>query len=92
LRFFAREHGLRRIVAFGSATRDDFRPDSDLDLVVEAQEDQKIGLRNRINMIVEAERLFGRDVDIVMTPITRPALAERIERDGVVLYDSANRE
>ena len=35
LRALARRHSLRRLVAFGSATRADFRPDSDLDLLVE---------------------------------------------------------
>ncbi len=34
LRDLAREYGLRRILVFGSATRADFRPDSDVDLLV----------------------------------------------------------
>ncbi len=35
LRDLAREYGLRRILVFGSATRADFRSDSDVDLLVE---------------------------------------------------------
>ncbi len=38
--------------------------------------------------MAEADRLFGRDVDLLTPPIRRPSLAERIEREGVVLYDA----
>lgn len=89
LRDFARHHGLRRILAFGSATRVDFRPDSDLDLYVEPSAGQSLGLDERVQLIVDAERLFGRDVDLLTAPIRRTSLAERISRDGVVLYESA---
>lgn len=89
LREFASEHGLRRILAFGSATRDDFRPDSDLDLLVEPTAGHRIGLSQKLEIMADADRLFGRDVDIVTTPIRRTSLAARIDRDGVVLYDAA---
>jgi len=85
----ARRHHLRRILAFGSATRADFRPDSDLDLLVEPSPGRLLGLRERVDLIVEAERLFGRDVDLLTAPIRRPSLAERVARDAVVLYDAA---
>ena len=32
---FCQEHGIRRLAVFGSALRDDFGPDSDIDLLVE---------------------------------------------------------
>jgi hypothetical protein len=89
LRDFARAHGLRRIVAFGSAVRDDLRPDSDIDLFVEPKRGRRIGLLERVDVIADAERLFDRDVDLVAGPITRRALAERIDQDGVVLFDAA---
>lgn len=85
----AREFGLRRIVAFGSATRADFRPDSDLDLLVEPVAGAHLGLAERARLMAEADRAFGRDVDLVVAPIRRPSLAQRIDRDGVVLYDAA---
>jgi predicted nucleotidyltransferase len=85
----ARQYGLRRILAFGSATRTDFRPDSDLDLLVEPAPGNRLGLKERVGFIVDAERLFGRDVDLLTAPVGRPLLAERIDRDGVVLYDAA---
>ena len=89
LREFARQHGLRRIVAFGSATRDDFRPDSDLDLFVEATPSHQLGLSERTDLFAAADGLFERDVDILVAPVRRASLARRIARDGVVLYDAA---
>jgi predicted nucleotidyltransferase len=89
LRTLAHEHGLRRIVAFGSATRADFRPDSDIDLLVEALPGHHLSLDERVSLLADAERLFGRDVDVLTAPVRRASLAHRISRDGVVLYDAA---
>jgi hypothetical protein len=89
LRALAREHGLRRILAFGSATRADFRPDSDLDLLVEPVPGRHLGLAERVSLMAEAERLFARDVDLLVAPVRRISLAQQVSRDGVVLYDAA---
>jgi len=89
LRALARRHGLRRVVAFGSATRADFRPDSDLDLLVEPLPGHRLGLRQRTALVADAELLFGRDVDLVTVDEVRPALAERIAREAVVLHGPA---
>ena len=89
LRALARRHGLRRVVAFGSATRADFRPDSDLDLLVEPVAGRRFGLRQRAALVADAETLFERDVDLVAAGEVRPALAERIAREGVILHGPA---
>ncbi len=89
LRDLARRHGLRRIVAFGSATRTDFRSDSDLDLLVEPTPGRRLGLHQRAAFMAEAEEMFGRDVDLVAHGEARPSLADRIEQEGVVLLGPA---
>ncbi len=89
LRALAREYGLRRILAFGSATRADFRPDSDIDLLVEPVAGHHLGLDERVNLMADMDRLFGRDVDLLTAPVRRASLAQRISRDGVVLHDTA---
>jgi predicted nucleotidyltransferase len=76
-------------VAFGSATRADFRPDSDIDLLVEPVTGHHLGVNERIGLMADAERLFGRDVDVLTAPVRRASLAQRISRDGVMLYDAA---
>lgn len=89
LRDLAHRHGLRRVVAFGSAIRADFRPDSDLDLLVEPIPGHRLGLRQRAALVADAETLFERDVDLVAAGEVRPELAERIRIEGVVLHGPA---
>ena len=89
LRDLAKRYHLRRISAFGSATREDFRADSDVDLLVEPEAGHRPRLGEIVRLNSEAESLFGRDVDLLSGPVTDPALRARIERDAVVLYDAA---
>ena len=41
---FCREHGIKRMAIFGSALRDDFGPESDIDMLVEFQPNRVPGL------------------------------------------------
>ena len=61
---FCQEHGIRRLAIFGSALRDDFRPDSDVDLLVEFEPDRIPSLLGIARMERELSPLFGgRKVD-----------------------------
>jgi uncharacterized protein len=64
LAVFARTHGIRRIALFGSALRDDFRPDSDIDLLVEFQPEHIPGLLHLAQMELELEDALGRPVEL----------------------------
>ncbi len=62
---FCREHGIRRLAIFGSALRDDFRPDSDIDVLVEFEPDHIPGLLGIARLERELSSLFeGRKVDL----------------------------
>jgi predicted nucleotidyltransferase len=50
---------------FGSVLRDDFRPDSDIDVLVTFGPDHPPTLFGLIEMQDELEALFGRDVDLL---------------------------
>ncbi|XHX80082.1 MAG: nucleotidyltransferase family protein [Stenomitos frigidus ULC029] len=50
---------------FGSVLRDDFRPDSDIDVLVTFAPDAKRGLLALATMKYELEDLLGRKVDLV---------------------------
>ena len=60
---FCRQHGARRLAVFGSALRDDFRPDSDVDVLIEFEPGRTPGLEF-FWMQEELSRLFGRTVDL----------------------------
>ena len=62
---FCQEHGIRRLAVFGSALRDDFGPDSDIDLLVEFEPDRIPGLLGVAGMELTISELFaGRKVDL----------------------------
>ncbi len=61
---------IRELSLFGSALRDDFGPDSDLDVLVSFAPEADWSLLDHIQMQLELERLFHRRVDLM----TRRAL------------------
>ncbi len=67
-RLFAK-YGLKSMAIFGSATRDDFRPDSDVDIMVEF--DRPIGLEF-IDLADELESLLHRKVDLATVGGIKP--------------------
>ena len=61
---FCRRHGIRKLAFFGSVLRDDFGPDSDVDVLVEFEENRRVGLLRMAGMQLELEKIIGRSVDM----------------------------
>ena len=62
---FCRTHGIRRLHVFGSALREDFGTDSDIDLLVEFEPGRIRGLFGVVAVESELSALFGgRKVDM----------------------------
>ena len=62
---FCRRNHIRRLAFFGSLLRDDFGPDSDVDVLVEFEPGARVGLFELFDMEQELSRLLGgRKVDI----------------------------
>ncbi len=53
------------LAVFGSVLREDFRPDSDVDVLVSFEPDARWSLFDFVTMQDELEALFGRPVDLV---------------------------
>jgi predicted nucleotidyltransferase len=60
---FCRTNGIRRLALFGSILRDDFRPESDVDVLVEFQPGIRVGLAF-IRLQDELSAILGRQVDL----------------------------
>ncbi|MBP1775997.1 MAG: putative nucleotidyltransferase [candidate division NC10 bacterium] len=56
---------IREFSLFGSVLREDFRPDSDVDVLVTFHPDARWSLFDFVDMQEELKALFGRDVDLV---------------------------
>ena len=62
---FCQRWSIARPEVFGSALRDDFRPDSDLDLLATYSPEARWSLLDRVRMKLELEALLGREVDLL---------------------------
>lgn len=76
---FCRRHHIRKLAFFGSVLRDDFRPDSDLDVLVEFEPGHTVGLLRMAGLELELSAILGRKVDL-----RTPADLSRYFRDEVV--------
>jgi uncharacterized protein len=62
---FCRRWQIVEFALFGSVMRDDFRPDSDVDVLVSFAPDSHWGLGDYVDMQLELSEIFGRQVDLV---------------------------
>jgi len=61
---FCRRNHIRKLALFGSALGDEFRPDSDIDLLVEFYPEHIPGLIRLAGMEIELSEIVGRKVDL----------------------------
>ena len=62
---FCRKHGIQWLAIFGSALRDDFGPNSDVDILVDFEPEGIPGLLGLAGMQLELQELFsGRSIDL----------------------------
>jgi predicted nucleotidyltransferase len=62
---FCQRWKITEMALFGSVLRNDFRPDSDVDVLVSFAADTQWGLFDIVDMQEELKNLFGREVDLV---------------------------
>jgi uncharacterized protein len=86
LAMFCRRNHIRKLAIFGSALRDDFRPASDVDVLVEFQPGHTVGF-GIFAIEEELSQLFGgRRADLVNTKYLNPRLRERVLANAEVQY------
>jgi len=65
IELFCREQGIRKLSIYDSALRNDFGPDSDVDILVEFEQDRIPSLLGMARMEMElSEMIDGRKVDL----------------------------
>ena len=89
---FCRRWQIKELALFGSALRDDFRPDSDVDVLVLFDAEARHTLFDMVHIQEELERIFGRKVDLVSRrgiEISRNYIRRRaILESAEVVYES----
>ncbi len=82
---FCRAWHIRRLAVFGSALRADFRPDSDLDLLVEFNRGQTPGLAF-FRLQEDLSELMGRPVDLNTPACLSPRFRDEVLNMAEDLY------
>ena len=84
---FCRRHGIRKLSFFGSILRDDFRPDSDIDVLVEFEPGARTGLLF-FTMQDELSEILGRKVDLNTEGFLSKYFRNQVLAESEVLYDA----
>ena len=61
---FCQRNHIRRMALFGSVLRDDFTPESDVDVLVEFEPDARIGYIGLAGLEIELDKILGRKSDL----------------------------
>ncbi|MBK6562417.1 MAG: nucleotidyltransferase family protein [Dehalococcoidia bacterium] len=85
---FCRRNWIRRLSLFGSVLRDDFGPESDVDVLVEFEVGHVPGLAF-VSMADELATILGRPVDFVTTRGLNKYIREQVLAEAEALYVAA---
>ena len=81
-------HHIRKLAFFGSVLRDDFSPQSDVDVLVEFEPEHTPGL-NFFNMQNELSRLLKRQVDLRTAPELSRRFRQQVLNEAELLYSNS---
>jgi len=84
---FCRRHSIRRLSLFGSILRDDFGPQSDVDVLVEFEPGARTGLKF-FAMQDELSDILGRKVDLNTVGFLSKYFRDRVLAEAEVQYDA----
>jgi hypothetical protein len=83
---FCRRHHIRQLSLFGSVLREDFGPDSDIDVLVEFEPGARVGLIKFVGIQDELADILGREVDLVTRNALKPLIRDDILNSAEVIY------
>ncbi len=82
----AKRYPVKELALFGSVLRDDFTPDSDVDVLVEFEPDATIGFLGMAALARELSAVTGRQVDLVPKAGLKPRIRKPILDSAQVIY------
>jgi predicted nucleotidyltransferase len=86
---YCRQNGIERLLLFGSALRDDFRPDSDVDMLVEFRPGVHVGYLAISRMTRELSEIVGRAVDLRTPAELHPSFRNHVLAEALTEYVAA---
>jgi predicted nucleotidyltransferase len=86
LQRFCKQYRVQRLALFGSVLRDDFGPESDIDILVLFQPDTRVGFLTLGKMQRELSAMFNRQVDLVPQKGLKPIIREAVLASAQEVY------
>ena len=86
---YCRQNGIGRLALFGSILRDDFRPDSDVDMLVEFHSGVRVGYLAIARMERELSGIVGRPVDLRTAAELHPSFRAQVLDEALTEYVAA---
>lgn len=83
-----RRYRVHRLALFGSVLRDDFRFDSDVDILVDFDPAAQVGFVALARLQRELAELLGRPVDLVPRSGLKPVIREQVLASAEEIYAS----
>ena len=81
-----RRYRVRELSLFGSVLRDDFGPESDVDVLVEFEPGARVTFITLGEMARELETLFGRKVDLGLKSALKPLIRQAVLDSARVVF------
>lgn len=81
-----RRFHVSELAIFGSALREDFTPDSDIDLLVTYEPEARISLFKHLDLQDELARVVGREVDLISKRGLKPRIRDSVIGSARVIY------
>jgi predicted nucleotidyltransferase len=86
---FCRRNRIRRLALFGSVLRDDFTPQSDVDVLVEFEHGARVGMITLAGMEIQLSQLLGRRAEMHTIKGLDPRFRDEVCRLAQVQYEQA---
>ena len=87
IRAYCQQRPIKRLLLFGSALRDDFSPESDIDLLVEYAPEAGMGGLDIVRQQREFSELIGRSVDLGTPQSLSPYIRQEVIESAEPIYD-----
>lgn len=86
---FCQRNHIQRLALFGSVLRDDFTPESDVDVLVEFEPEHVPGLIRLVTMQDDLAEMLSHTVDLITPKFLHHSIRQRVLDEALVLYDAA---
>jgi uncharacterized protein len=83
---FCQRYQVRRLSLFGSVLRDDFRADSDIDILVQFDSGARVSFMTLGKMQRELATIFQRPVDLIPQDGLKPVIREEVLASAQEVY------